>query len=71
MGRMGQTGETYAFNKDGVMVSNSRFDDQLVRIGLLPDTEDAQSHSQHLAPRSGRRHDARLSARKFAAPSSR
>lgn len=43
MGRMGQTGETYAFNGEGVMVSNSRFDDQLVRIGLLPDTEDAQS----------------------------
>jgi serine/threonine protein kinase len=43
MGRMGQTGETYAFNKDGLMVSESRFDDQLVRIGLLPDVEDAQS----------------------------
>ncbi len=43
MGRMGQSGETYAFNKDGLMVSNSRFDDQLMRIGLLPDTEDAQS----------------------------
>src|SRR5262245_49811681 len=25
MGRMGQSGETYAFNKDGQMVSNSRF----------------------------------------------
>jgi hypothetical protein len=43
MGRMGETGETYAINKDGLMVSNSRFDDQLIRIGLLPDTEDAQS----------------------------
>lgn len=43
MGRVGQTGETYAINKDGMMVSNSRFDDQLVRIGLLPDTENSQS----------------------------
>jgi len=43
MGRMGQTGETYAINKEGLMVSNSRFDEQLIRIGLLPDTEDAQS----------------------------
>src|SRR4051812_42272182 len=43
MGRMGQTGETYAINKDGLMVSNSRFDDQLIGIGLLPDTDDAQS----------------------------
>jgi eukaryotic-like serine/threonine-protein kinase len=43
MGRMGQTGETYAINKDGLLVSNSRFDDQLARIGLLPDTADAQS----------------------------
>jgi len=43
MGRMGQTGETYAINKDAVLVSNSRFDDQLARIGLLPDIEDSQS----------------------------
>lgn len=43
MGRIGHSGETYAINKNGLMVSNSRFDDQLVRIGLLPDMEDAQS----------------------------
>ncbi len=39
--RIGKTGETYAFNRDGVMLSNSRFDKQLRRIGLL--TEDADS----------------------------
>src|SRR4029078_2233731 len=43
MGRLGQTGETYAINKDGLMVSTSRFDDQLMHVGLLPDTDGAQS----------------------------
>src|SRR5262249_59472 len=43
MGRLGQTGETYAINKDGLMVSSSRFDDELMHIGLLPDTDGAQS----------------------------
>lgn len=43
MGRLGKTGETYAINKDGFMVSNSRFDEQLMHLGLLPDTDDAQS----------------------------
>jgi eukaryotic-like serine/threonine-protein kinase len=43
MGRLGQTGETYAINKDGLMVSTSRFDDELMHIGLLPDTDGAQS----------------------------
>ena len=41
--RMGETGETYAFDTDGLMLSHSRFDDQLVAIGLLPDR--AQAHS--------------------------
>jgi eukaryotic-like serine/threonine-protein kinase len=43
MGRPGETGETYAINKDGLMVSNSRFDEQLIDVGLLPDTDGAQS----------------------------
>jgi PAS domain S-box-containing protein len=34
--RFGKTGETYAFNDDGLLVSNSRFDEQLVKIGFLP-----------------------------------
>lgn len=43
LGRIGQTGETYAINKNGTMVSNSRFDESLILLGLLPDTEDAAS----------------------------
>jgi serine/threonine protein kinase len=43
LGRIGQSGETYAFNKDGLLVSNSRFDEELILLGLLPDTESAQS----------------------------
>jgi eukaryotic-like serine/threonine-protein kinase len=43
LGRVGDTGETYAFNKDGLFVSNSRFDDQLILLRLLPDN--ANSHS--------------------------
>jgi PAS domain S-box-containing protein len=34
--RFGKTGETYAFNDIGQLVSNSRFDEQLVKTGLLP-----------------------------------
>lgn len=34
-GRIGDTGETYAFDHHGVMLSESRFTDQLTAIGLL------------------------------------
>jgi len=43
LGRIGETGETYAVNKDGLMVSNSRFDETLIRLGLLPDEDSAAS----------------------------
>ncbi len=43
LGRIGQTGETYAVNKEGLMVSNSRFDDALIHLGLLPDEDSAAS----------------------------
>lgn len=33
--KFGQTGETYAFNEDGILVSKSRFDNQLQKSGLL------------------------------------
>jgi serine/threonine protein kinase len=36
--RMGGSGETYAFDANGLMISDSRFEDQLRSIGLLPDT---------------------------------
>ncbi len=35
--RAGETGETYAFDANGVMLSHSRFEDDLREIGLLPD----------------------------------
>ena len=41
--RFGRTGETYAFDRRGRLISESRFDDQLKRIGLLPDHEGASS----------------------------
>ncbi len=43
VGRFGETGETYAFDKSGTMISASRFDDQLKQIGLLADTPEARS----------------------------
>jgi len=33
--RSGDSGETYAFDQTGLMISRSRFDDQLRRLGLL------------------------------------
>ncbi|MGH7137127.1 MAG: serine/threonine protein kinase, partial [Pirellulales bacterium] len=32
----GETGECYAFDRDGVMLTDSRFGDELQRIGLIP-----------------------------------
>lgn len=43
LGRIGESGETYAFDKMGVMVSNSRFDSDLILLGLLPDQEHTRS----------------------------
>ncbi|MGD8785612.1 MAG: cache domain-containing protein, partial [Thioalkalispiraceae bacterium] len=35
LGRIGETGETYAFDEQGTLISESRFDAQLRRIGLV------------------------------------
>ena len=35
LGRVGKTGETYAFDENGKLITESRFDDQLRQIGLL------------------------------------
>jgi diguanylate cyclase (GGDEF)-like protein/PAS domain S-box-containing protein len=35
-GRIGNTGETYAFDSKGRLISQSRFDDRLQEIGLIP-----------------------------------
>ena len=34
--RMGETGEAYAVDADGVMITESRFSDQVAKLGLLP-----------------------------------
>ncbi len=41
IGRIGETGETYAFNHDGLFLSNSRFDEDLQKIGLIDQEEDS------------------------------
>jgi hypothetical protein len=41
--RFGESGETYAFDRNGLLLSQSRFDEDLRRIGLLADQPDTQS----------------------------
>jgi eukaryotic-like serine/threonine-protein kinase len=41
--RAGDSGETFAFDKTGLFLSHSRFDDALKRIGLLADLPDSRS----------------------------
>ncbi len=43
LGQLGKSGETYAINRDGVFLSNSRFDNELILAGLLPDQPDSKS----------------------------
>ncbi len=43
LGRIGASGETYAVNRQGLMVSNSRFDEKLIMLGVLPDEPGAAS----------------------------
>lgn len=48
LGQFGDTGETYAFDKEGRLVSRSRFEEQLILLGLLPDQEHSKSILQLL-----------------------
>jgi hypothetical protein len=41
--RAGASGETYAFSRTGLLLSASRFDDDLKRLGLIPDTPGTQA----------------------------
>ncbi len=41
--RAGESGETYAFDADGRLLSNSRFEDELRQIGLLPEDPEVDS----------------------------
>src|SRR5206468_6593794 len=41
--RWGASGETYAFDQHGLMISRSRFDNQLKQLGLIEDRPGASS----------------------------
>jgi hypothetical protein len=41
--RFGQSGETYAFDRNGLLLSQSRFDEDLKQLGLLVDQPDSHS----------------------------
>jgi tRNA A-37 threonylcarbamoyl transferase component Bud32 len=41
--RMGRTGETYAFDEKGWLISDSRFTDQLKALGLIPNEPGARA----------------------------
>ena len=41
--RAGESGETYAFSRTGLLLSASRFDDELKRLGEIPDTPDTRA----------------------------
>jgi hypothetical protein len=41
VGNFGQSGETYAFDDKGLMLSRSRFEDDLKRLALIPDKRQA------------------------------
>jgi tRNA A-37 threonylcarbamoyl transferase component Bud32 len=41
--RLGESGDTYAFDSDGLMLSDSRHDAQLKAIGLIPDSPEVRS----------------------------
>jgi PAS domain S-box-containing protein len=41
--RPGASGETYAFDRQGRLISSSRFENQLNSIGLIPDTPESSS----------------------------
>lgn len=43
LGRIGNSGETYAIDEKLQMVSNSRFDTDLMLLGLIPQEDDAKS----------------------------
>ncbi|MCH1919670.1 PAS domain S-box protein [Shewanella sp. A3A] len=49
-GRIGQSGDIYAFDRDGLLLSNSRFDQQLIAAGLLAEGQDSLLNFSLKAP---------------------
>lgn len=43
LGKLGTTGETYAVNNQGLLISESRFNEELKLTGLIADQDDARS----------------------------
>jgi PAS domain S-box-containing protein len=43
-GNLGKTGESYFFDRSGILLSDSRFDEQLIRIGLRKQGKSATAH---------------------------
>ncbi len=41
--RTGKTGESYAFDNEGIMLTDSRFKDQLIKLGLLSDSQESHA----------------------------
>jgi serine/threonine protein kinase len=48
LGQIGKSGETYAFDRNGLMLSNSRFERELILLGILPDVSNSRSILQLL-----------------------
>ncbi|MEO8270397.1 MAG: serine/threonine protein kinase, partial [Aureliella sp.] len=46
LGQVGSSGESFAFNAEGMMISNSRSDEELILLGLLPDQPASRSMLQ-------------------------
>src|SRR5262249_30800462 len=42
-GRVGESGESYAFGRDAVMLTASRFDDELKTLGLITNSPEANA----------------------------
>jgi PAS domain S-box-containing protein len=43
VGRFGESGETYLFNQEGIMLSDSRFNDHLRKAGLISPSPDSRA----------------------------
>lgn len=43
VGRLGETGSTYAFDRNGLMLSELRYENDIAKLGLTPNTEEPQS----------------------------
>jgi hypothetical protein len=63
--RSGKSGETYAFDQRGLMISRSRFDEQLKKLGLIEDRPGASSALNLRLSDPGRDFPERISPEEF------